>query len=406
MAVKEVTEVGEMTFSFRKRGNRTTLTAERNFKVFTDDSVTGPVEVIITGADPKYSVPLPKMDDYYSIDNEYINGLWVESIDPRRSSESPREWDVRIGYSSEVEKTLAGEGQGSNSPSGTTPAAGGKLAPDPLKRRTIINYDRVARKQIVEYDWSLDTTPIVPVLIKRAIVNSAGERFDPPLEDDFYNLLIHVEKHTTVAAYDPKKAADLQGSVNSDVFSFTHLGVLREFPAGTAKLNQWTAEESEEQGIVTLKNKFEIEIQYPNWDWEILNRGSYSVKGDGTHTILKARDNGGGDLGGTVMLDHRGVKLPKSEVTSGAFGPGGATPTVGDMTNIIVSTVPQLRISSFRVINGVNTMLQEDVVVTAISATTFTAVFTKNHAANAIVTGIPTFQTFKRRVCKFSQFGI
>lgn len=385
MGIKHVEESPDgRSFSFQRRGRKTVRNYTRTFDVFTDSGGTGQMEVCLASG-------IPRITDFYQTADEYDTGAFVESITPTQQGDNPFHWKVVVAYSSDVENELTGSNQGTNSTSGGGGASsqgGGSIIADPLKRRATVSFSTRTRKGIAESDYS---DPV------QAYANSAGEKFDPPVEKDIYNLLITINKNT--ATFDEAISWQYIDAVNEKSFKIQRpkvknvLPVCLPYAARSLRIVNWTGTESEENDIVFYANQIEIEAQYPNWDEEILNQGSYSISNDGTHSRLTPVD-GLGLPNGKILLDENGVAVPNTIIPAGVTADVAAqTVTVKSSINMTVGK--KLIIGSSYVLAGV-TYAPEEVTITEVaSSTTFKAIFTRNHAANARVQGKPTFKTFR-----------
>ena len=380
MSVTVVNESPEgRSFSFQRRGRKTVRTYTRTFDVFTDSGGTGQIEVAL-------ATGIPRMNAYYLTADEYDTGAFVESIQPQQQGENPFHWKVTVNYSSDVEQELTGASQGTSG-SGGTSQGGGTIIADPLKRRPVVSFATRVRRGIAESDYS---DPV------QAYANSAGEKFDPPVERDIYNLLITIQKNTET--FDEAVSWQYIDAVNEKAFKIQRpkvknvLPVCYPYGARSMRIVNWTGTEREENDIVYYENQLEIEVQYPNWDEEILNQGSYSISNDGTHSRLTPVD-GLGLPNGRIMLDENGVALPNTVIASAITGAQTAQ-TVTPKSIINMAVGKKLVIGSSYVLAGV-TYTPEEVTITALGATTFDAIITRNHAANARVQGKPTFKTFR-----------
>lgn len=380
MAVVSVTESGEgRRINYRRQGRKLVLELNRVFDIFTDYSGTAQLEVLCTSG-------LPKMNSSYLTPDEFISVVYARNISAQQDSDNPFRWRAEVEYSSDTEIELAGSNVGNNTGGGG--GGGGQLAADPLKRRPVVNFGTRVRKGIAEEDYS--TPP-------QSYTNSAGEKFDPPVEKDVFNLLITISKNT--AEFDEATSWQYIDAVNELPFKIQRpkvkgvLPVCFPYPRRSMRIIKWDGIESEDNDVVYYQNNLEIEIQFPNWDQEILNQGTFSISNDGAHSRLTPIDGLGIPNNGKIMLDANGVALPNTVVAVAiTANPAAQAVTPKSMLNIVVGI--KLIIGVSQVLAGV-TYEPEEVTVTAITATTFSAIFTRNHAANARVQGKPTFKTFK-----------
>lgn len=379
MAVVKVEESPEgRRGNFRRVGLRLVREYTRVFNVFTDYGGTGPIEVMV-------ATGIPRVTDFYSTPDEYDTGAFVTNIGDPQVGDNPYHYTVQVDYSSDVQIERTGANQGTNTGTGST---GGNLLANPLLRRPTVDFTTRVRKGIAEYDYS---DPVQPY------ANSAGEKFDPPVEKDIYNLLITITKNTAV--FDEAVSWQYIDAVNELPFKIQRpkvkgvLPVCFPYPRRSMRIIDWTGKEQEENDVVFYQNVMQIEVQYPNWDDEILNQGTFSISNDGAHSRLTPIDGLGIPNNGKILLDENGVALPNTVVaTAITANPVAQAVTPKSVINIAVGD--KLIIGVDQVLGGL-IYKPEEVTVTAIAATTFTAIFTRNHAANVRVQGKPTFKTFK-----------
>jgi hypothetical protein len=385
MAVIVEAETGGRRLTWTYRNRQLVRRYERTYRVYTNNMLTASLEAAFASG-------LPQWGDTYEAANESDEGAYVSEIGIEDSEENPFEWKAHITYESDVEQELVSDKEGKNQGNADN---GGMAVGNPLARLPIISFATRQRQQPLESDYSLVPAPgngnalaaIAANLKGRAVVNSAGERFDPPVMDDLHNLVVTITKNTI--AYDPIMAWQYTGAVNSDPW-------LGNVP-GLCKLNVWTGDQQEDNGIVYFANKWEIELQIGGWDWQVLNQGNYCIARDGTHDRIKPVDPNGMALNGLVMLDAKGHMLPQTSVASAAFGPGQA---------ILVSVFSDANMDVGDMLRIDTGDAQEDVKIDALGPSSFTANFRNAHPNGCIVTGVPTYQTFQRKRAKFSKLRI
>jgi hypothetical protein len=186
MAVVEVNELWDgrgASGTFKRQRQYT-----RTFEVVTDDARDGPIVVSEASGLPKFGFP-------YITPNESDLGALVVSIDPQQDVETPHLWKVTVKYDSKLDF-----------PEGQQPP--GKDKKDP-KNRSESPLDRPPKYQVgfvkTMRPWIVDGNG-------KAIVNSAGRPFDPPLEEDIAYLSLRVTVNK--AAFWADQAAALIYSVN------------------------------------------------------------------------------------------------------------------------------------------------------------------------------------------------
>ena len=359
MAVTNVEEMPDgQRFVMKRSGRKIVRIYERAFKVFTDSALTRQIEVVVASG-------LPTFDDYYQNDHEYDSGAYVDSIEPEQTNDNPLEWTVKISYSSDVEKELTGDDQGDNTGDSSD---GGSLKADPLKRPPILAYSTRARKTVLEEDYNDPA---------KAFVNSAGEKYDPPYEDDDYNQVITIRRN--IQNFDQNLAWDTVGSVNEDVWQ----GKARR----SVKICKWDAQQREENGVVFFEELMELELQFPNWDVWILNAGSYSLDENGNK--LDNVSGRGIQINGKILLDDDGVALLRTVRKPGVGNP----PVANQLCELTPVSMVGIKVGSLlRIGTGDN---EEEVVVTAVTDTTFTAFFLNFNFGILPICGAPTYKIFR-----------
>lgn len=365
------------------------MTAERSWKVITDDRETEGVEILIMANRANFTNGLPLIGDAYQTDNVLIPWLRCIGLVPEQDGDDPYFWNVRASYTSDFQSELAGNAgtTGGNTGAGGNIGTGGGMQPNPLLRPQQVSYSTRVRKKLLERDAN-----------GKAAVNAAGERFAQPLEEDEYNLVITIKRNKATF---------------NRVQAWTYVGTVAEvawegYAVRAPRITNWTGDPAEESNVFYYVETIEIEVQWPNWDIEALNEGTYSFSDDGTHTKedIDMLANHGIPQNGKILLDALGHALPRTNIPLAVLA-GNRTVAPSSMFNIKATADRPLNIRSVNIVNGAAVYTEEEVIVTAVAATTFTAIFANAHAAGAIVTGVPTYETFQRRVANFTtQLGI
>ncbi len=379
MSVIKVEEVGDSrSMSFRRKGRTTVRTYQRSFEVFTDDGGTGQLEAILSSG-------VPLIGDTYAAADEFDTGATVEGIEVSQSGDNNRRYRVVVSYSSEVESELTGKNQGSNKPGtgGGNRSGGGGMIANPLSRRPRVDFTTRTRRVVLEKDFHD---------IPRAMVNSAGEHYDPPVEVEIHNQVIHINATSTDYDVDITREPWIN-SVNLTEYKFKRPKIsgvsptVITIPIRAGRITKWDVKESEENSIVYHENDLEIEVQLPSWDLELLNQGNKAVTYNpqpGSQNSLVYNYDNGNPMGGKVNLDEFGVALPNTTV---------ATAIAAGVQFVTPKSMYNLAIGSLLVIDP-NTKAEEEVKVTNTTGTTFEATFINAHTANFRVLGKPTYKTF------------
>lgn len=174
--------------------------------------------------------------------------------------------------------------------------------PDPLSREALWTWTTGRDRIAIMYDLNRD-----------AIINSAGEFFDPPFERDLPFLIARGVKKVAGV---PDWAWDMIDTKNSS--DFTVDGRLVE--KGRAcladiQLGQW-----QKSGDTRYREAtFEIHIKKPRkirsgessvpspWDIEIIDQGLHEL--DGSNNLTKILDHDGQPLAQPVLLNGSGLRL-------------------------------------------------------------------------------------------------
>lgn len=219
---------------------------------------------------------LPELDQHIVLadGSEDVSVKCVRKT-PRQDNDSPLLWHVGVEYSSEVWEIED---------------------PDPSLRRAVVEW-RVNRfNEAIQED-----------ITGLGLVNSAGQAFDPPPEEEVYRLVFTVSRIFRDADFDALTFLDYLGQINDQNFN--------GLPAQTVRLVDFSARERRERGEIYLEVSCTFEVK---------NR----LRKDGTRdTWLKTRylDNGQDERdpvnpnGPPVNIrDTRGATFSKVPLLNGA----------------------------------------------------------------------------------------
>ena len=342
----------------RIQGDKIVWTYRIAYFIETDDPLDGPATVMEEAqtADPD---PAPEIGDLYFVGNDSQAGAACVDVDPRQDPDSPRIWRLVCTYSTDpLLQQIAIDG-------------------NPLHKPTVINISTVPRKQVQEHDHFVNETGFE---IPQAYANSAGEKFDPPEEDDEYDAVITFTKNVLNYDYEPE---DTVNHTNEDTFQGN--------PPNTCLVIRYEQTPEEDNGVAYYRQVISIQVRKGGWIRKKLNQGSYSIN---PVTLIKQKnmDGNGNALSTPVFLDADGYQLPDTSSAEPVTSGEAATVTPGSMFNI--------KAGDTLVIDGGNVLLAEEVIVNSITATTFDAAFANDHPAKFQIQGKPTYQTFypKRRI--------
>ena len=176
--------------------------------VLVDDAVNDDVNTA------KYATGIPRIDEVLTAD-PWQAGVNVDA----RCRGGGLLYDVAVRYES---------------------GAGGDLDDNPIAEPMEIEWFSVKSREAIENDIHGDP-----------IHNSAGESFDPPLEEDVYDTGLRISRNT--AAFDDQEAAAYRGAVNADAF--------RGYAPGQCRIAEWTAVKQYAGHFVYWKESIEIHIR-------------------------------------------------------------------------------------------------------------------------------------------------
>jgi hypothetical protein len=273
-------------------------TYKRQFRVVTDNKWTGALAV-------RSAIPVALGNAYLLKDDtgtaiEHDDWAFCTKIEAAVESEDDLSWRVTVEYGY-YDATIFGE--------------------QPLEHPIKISWG------LTRFDTPLEqaTDPNTGDII--AVVNSAGDYFDPPpTKDDSRWKLSIVRNEQT---YDPSYADTYRDAVNNAVW----FGGL--FDVGTAKCCGilGTLQYNPTCGYY-YEVTYEFEINYNTWKKKILDQGLYTL--DSSNVYSPALDDKGAPVTQPVLLDGAGAKLAEGaapvylefEVYSMVdFGPLGLDPS-------------------------------------------------------------------------------
>ena len=235
---------------------------ERRFRVVTDSRLTGVRDVLSAAG-------LPVKGDIYATADELDSGARCKSRDAAQDDDNPAVWVVTCHYDTTTEEQDE----------------------EPTQRRTRYRWGTAQFQRVAWKD-----------IDGKAIVNSAGQYFDPPIEVDDSRPTLTVTR--IERTYNQALAIQYQDAVNSDSF----LG----FAPGQVKVASIEAEDFEENGVIYWTVKYEFHFRREGWIKEPLDQGRYEKWGNFLVPI-KERDEDGNELdtyvSDPVPLDGQGKRL-------------------------------------------------------------------------------------------------
>jgi len=232
---------GEIPAGRQAKNSLGIRTYQRQFRLVTDDPDDGPYAI---GS----NASLPNIGSLHPEDSSaWCRELTVENDAPYAG------WIVTANYSSERE-----------------------LSETPTSDPAFVTWDSEQFQKPVIQDKDGD-----------AVVNSAGDFFDPPAMMDDSRRVVTVQKNLTAV---PTWILDYQDAVNSDSFSVDGVTIA----IGTAKMQRVSVgAEDIRNGIAFRQVTFTMHLQRDGWDMQILDAGFRRIDpGDSTKRIAISLDDG------------------------------------------------------------------------------------------------------------------
>ncbi len=191
-----------------------------------------------------------------------------------------------------------------------------------------VEYESIGNPLLIpaQISWSFTSTvePIDTDIFGKPIISSSGELSDPPLTEDFHDLVLRIDQN--LANFNPLFAADMINSVNSHLF-------LNVFPERTAKIITFTGSRTVTAPFPYVKTSIEIQFRLDGWDRRFPDMGLYELSGDvrehaysdGTVQLI-AEQRGRKVLYDTETLEQSFYDEPSFLDGRGKFLPAGADP--------------------------------------------------------------------------------
>ncbi len=260
-----------------------TTTYQRRFVVQTDNMNDGPATVMAASG-------IPKPFDTYTSGNDSDSSAQCISIQPVPRSQEPMIWDVVCNYSTQVP---AGGG-GNNGPK------------TPTERPTKYGMSFTTITRILTQDYS--NPP-------RAILNSAGQQFHPPLEQEIYLPVVTAQKYEDQLLVGYARAYN--GTVNSNEFSINELTLPPEVALFHMRQSPYF-----ENGVSYWDTIYEFILNWDGWNAKPLDQGTMELVDDGvTDKLQVITDRFGLPVSQPVNLDGDGGKLDPSKAPVYLDGP-------------------------------------------------------------------------------------
>lgn len=174
-----------------------------------------------------------------------------------------------------------------------TPSASPVQIDNPLFRPAVVRYGAKTRTTILLFDE--DLTPIL---------NSARQRFDPPVTLEQARLSMFVEQN--VALFDPAVIAEYCMAINSAKWC--------NGAAKTWRCEDIGAERMFEEGIFYWKRHFLFVYNPDEWNpYKVLDVGTHYYESIGDTTPVRFGTKFGEPTSGRGLLDGAGGKLPRGD---------------------------------------------------------------------------------------------
>jgi hypothetical protein len=260
---RPTTRKGSMNNRFQRKYTRTQL-AKSN------DALDGPQQVRLFAGVPRIGNP-------YAVGADLDTGSWALDIDVQASSDGPLLFEITTQYSADW--TSIGNFGGSADPR--------RQNENPILRPVDIKWGSTRFQRPIEYDRN-----------NRAITNSAGLPYDPPVERDDSRTTLSIGRNE--ASFDPSIKVLYENSVNIDAF-FGGNPYYWKIAAITADL-------AFENGLAFWRVTYNFEGRKEGWVSSLMDRG----KAERVQGKLKAiTDTAGVPVSDPYPLDGTGRAIPK-----------------------------------------------------------------------------------------------
>lgn len=213
-----------------------------------------------------------------------------------RMDDHPQMWKVQCEYNNQNDAASKPDDQSGQSPT---------------DRAVKVTCTSVEKQKVLDRDYS---NP------RKAVINSAGEKFDPPIETEDAIKVITVVRNE--ASYDLSLGFAYENRVNTDTWNGLEPGYVRcKSINGTDKY---------ELGVRYWEVTYVFEVNPVGWDLEVLDQGYTEIVGgkvaligsqkDGTPLSKPALLNGAGQR---LAVNGTPVFLPFKRYRETTFGPLG-----------------------------------------------------------------------------------
>ncbi len=188
------------------------------------------------------------------------------------------------------------------------------MADGPLHWRVTVYYEYVANPLNEPYtaEWMFVDSyePIDRDRQHKALVNSADEPFDPPIQEEAHDIILRIVRNEQ--SYNPLVASNFKKSVNESQFLW--------FPPQTVKCPVYESVRMRKANLFYCQVKYEFAIrtdmdsesQYIGWKRRILDQGFREKTGNnenGQPKYALIKDDDGSPVSQPVLLNGSGERL-------------------------------------------------------------------------------------------------
>ncbi len=181
-----------------------------------------------------------------------------------------------------------------------------QISPDVVK--VTVNYTRAQDPLAMDpqFSWtSLSSSENIDSDIDgKPIINSAGETFTDPIQEDYYDLVLTYSDNQL--SFDPVAARAYQGTINSDTFL--------NFPVKTVRCTKYTATRQRIADTYYWQRDLEFVMRYdPNnalangWVRRLMDKGYNKLTTGGVREVIK--DTNGDAMSEPTLLNGEGGVL-------------------------------------------------------------------------------------------------
>jgi hypothetical protein len=197
-----------------------------------------------------------------------------------------------------------------------------KQDPNPLLRPAIVSlsfdnfeetvYTQPERSQPLAEDTDGNTVPITSDkwLWGNAVVNSAGQPFDPSIKDTFADPVLTVMKNSVGIPFD--QAIEYCDTINVNDFTITYRGRAYTIKSDQAWLYNIATSPQFENDVYYEQVTFTFKLRKDGWRRKVLDQGlAQFPNGDvsPSHPAEPIRDKNGDPVTKPVLLDGKGVAV-------------------------------------------------------------------------------------------------